>query len=122
MANYIDKQRFRELLEIYKNTKCRKAYNEIGKNLLMLATNFLNKPLYINQAKYRKDEIISDAVDMMLKKVNDDCFDEEISPNPFGYFTQICFNAVQQNFNDYNKHKKRYVNISYIENFDGGDE
>lgn len=122
MANYIENQRFLEILEIYKTTKCQKAFNEIGRNLLKIATNFLNKPLYINQPKYRKDEIISDAVDMMLSKVIDGCFNKDESSNPFGYFTQICFNAVQQNFNNLNKHKKRTINISYIENFDGGDE
>ena len=62
MAEYIKNKTFLKLLTEYKKTKNKKIYNEIGKCFLLIATNLLNKPKFINYSEDRKNEMISDAV------------------------------------------------------------
>ena len=44
MGLYIDKMGFHEALKEYRDTKCPRAYEKIGKCFLLIARNYLNKP------------------------------------------------------------------------------
>ena len=115
MAEYIKNKEFLRLLREYEVTKGKKVYNEIGKCFLLIATNLLNKPKFINYTPDRKDEMISDAVYYMCRYV--DKFDTTRT-NPFAYFTTVARNAFLQNIQDYNKRDDMFTNIEYIENVD----
>ena len=85
MGKYIDKIEFHNLLRDYRDLnleidelelmddfdieeinglkKIRKRiYDKIGKRFLMIATNYLNKPSFINYSADWKDDMISEAV------------------------------------------------------------
>lgn len=115
MAEYVKNKDFLKLLQKFKKTKDKKVYNEIGKCFLLIATNLLNKPKFINYTPDRKGEMISDAVFYMCRYV--DKFDTERT-NPFAYFTTVARNAFLQNINDYSKRDSMFTSIEYIENVD----
>lgn len=113
MANYVDKNRFRELLIDYRETKSKKIYEEIGKIFLLISQNLLNKSNFINYTQDRKDEMISDAVFYMCRYI--DKYDITRN-NPFAYFTTIARNAFLQNINSKNKTDNMFTSIEYIDN------
>lgn len=112
MSNYIDKKKFHDILKEYKKTKDRKTFNEIGKIFLIIATNLLNHPWFVQHSQDRKDEMISDATYYMVKYI--DRFDVE-KENPFSYFTQVSWNAFLQNKSDYKKRDEMFKSFEYIE-------
>ena len=98
----------------YKTNKSRILYNEIGKDLLLIARNYLNKASFINYSEDRKKDMVSDSVFYMSKKI--ESYDAEYT-NPFAYFTTFVKNAVLQYINERKKIDKMFTSIEYIENF-----
>lgn len=118
MANYVEKEFFYNLVKEYQSTRSVKAKEQIGKIFIKIASNYLNRPSSINYSKDRKDDMISDAYFMMLKKIDE--FDCELYRDPFSYFTSIAKHAIFQNFNMKKRDKQTFVNLSYIDNFEIG--
>ena len=117
MSEYINNKEFLILIVHYQKTKCRVTYNKIGRKFISLATNILNKPNFINYTQDRKDEMISEATFDMCRYVTN--FDENKSDNPFAYFTRAAYNAFNRYFNKHKKIEDKFINLSFIENFDG---
>lgn len=117
MAKYIQKLELHNLIIDYVENDSREAYEKIGEKMLLIATNFLNNSSTINYSKDRKDDMISDSVFLMLKKIKG--YDYNVYSDPFTYFTEIAKNAVRHNFNKVKKNKQTFVNLNYIENFSG---
>jgi len=123
MANYIDKKKFKQLLQRYRLAKLNNAptkqvralFNEIGKCFLQIAWGFLNRPNVINYSLDRKNEMVSDAVFYMSKYV--DRYDTS-RPNPFSYFTQVAKNACLQRITFYKKREKMFQSIEFIDNME----
>lgn len=89
-----NKELLRLLIEFKKNPDPdtnRRIYNELGKNFLNIAINFMNKGNFINYSEDRKQEMISEATYTMVKYLHN--YDPERNTSPFSYFTQIAFNA-----------------------------
>ncbi len=116
--HYINNREFHELLVEYEKTKSRKIYNKIGKVFLLLATNFMNKPKYINRTEDRKDEMISDAVYCMTKYMKNYRTNVGEYPNPFAYFTQFAKNAFLQHMQKCNKKKEMFISLDLTQNLD----
>jgi len=116
--NYADKKEMYALLKTYRDTGCRKAYNRLGKIFLSIATNLINKPCFINYTADRKDDMISDATLMMIRKI--DSFDLDKYDNPFSFYTTTAYNMFLQYLNKKNNDAKIFVNLSYIENYETG--
>ena len=118
MANYIDKKEFYEAIKEYQTTRLNSSYQKIGKFFLLIASNYLNKPSFINYTRDRKDDMISDATMMMLKKIDE--FDCDLYNDPFAYFTTVAKRAIFQNFNMKKRDKETFVNLAYIDNYEIG--
>lgn len=112
MALYVDNKMFHHLLVEYKETQSRKAYNEIGKIFLMIAQRFLNKANFINYSDDRKEEMVSNAVLRMCKKI--DSFDT-MKKDPFSFFTEVTKNEILQFINDQNKRDKVFVTFTQLQ-------
>lgn len=115
MADYINNKIFYNRLKEYRKTGSKKIYELIGKDFLLIAKNFLNRPLYINRSEDRKNEMISDATYYMCKYI--DKFDLS-RLNAFAYFTMIVKNAFLQNIQDYNKRDEMFTSIEFIDSAD----
>jgi DNA-directed RNA polymerase specialized sigma24 family protein len=114
--NYIKNKDFHALLKEYFSTKSRKAYNEIGKNFVLIAKNYLNKPMFINYSEDRKEEMVSDAVYIMTKYMKN--YDPEKYNNPLAYFTSFAHNANLQLIKKYKKRSDMFVSLDLTENVD----
>jgi len=117
MSYYVDNKEFLRLLIEYKKTRDMKTYNKIGKIFYLIADNMLNKPSFINYTQDRKDEMISEATLDMCRYTT--VFNEHKSNNPFAYFTRAAYNAFNRYFNKQKKISDTFINLSFIENFDG---
>jgi DNA-directed RNA polymerase specialized sigma24 family protein len=63
---------------------------ELGKMLLEIATRFTNRPNWVGYPHEMKNDLISEAVLRMISQIHK--FDiTRDKPNPFAYFSQICF-------------------------------
>lgn len=113
---YVNNKQFLELIIEYRKTGSRKIYNKIGKIFNLIAENYLNKPFYINYTKDRKKEMISEATFMMCKYMY--LFKEKKSKNPFGYFSMFAYNGINKWFKQRKRITDKFINISFIENFD----
>lgn len=113
MADYINKEEFRQLLIKYEKTKSRKVYNELGKYFLLVARNLLNHPWFIKYSPDRKEAMVSDSCYFMCKYI--DRFDVR-KDQPFSYFTQIAWNAFRQYIILNKKIDELIRPIDYIEN------
>ena len=111
--NYVNNKEFYKLIEIYKKTGSRKAYDKIGKIFYEISTNFLNKGKFSGYSQDRKDEMVSDATFFMLKYIDNYNLEQK---NPFAYFTTFALNAFLQNISKYKKSKERYVSLDFNEN------
>ncbi len=94
----------------------KKSYEYIGKQFILIATNQLRLPCFINYSKDRKTEMISDALYLMSKKLPK--YDPSYIPNPFSYFTQTAYRAYQQRLNIFKKRDSTLKSISHIENLE----
>lgn len=109
--NYIDKQEMYDEFVRFKNGD-NKAYQAIGKKLLLIAQNYTNISNFIGYTQDRKDEMISDAVSTMLKYIHNYDLSKK---NPFAYFTKIAYNAFKQYLNKTNKYNNRIVPLEKVE-------
>ena len=128
MAKYIDKIEFHELLKKYKETKSPQLYEQIGKNFLKIARNYLNKPFFINYTDDWKDDMVSEAVYDMVRYIDNYDIDEmeqllengEV-PDPFGYFSNYVYSGIMRYLAEKKKDKNVLVKFSFIENVDRRD-
>ena len=151
MGKYIDKIEFHNLLKDYRdynlqieeiqcsldydrkelNILCEKrdkVYEKIGKRFLSIATNFLNKPSFINYTSDWKDDMVSEAVYDMVRYIDNydvDLMEEYLengkTPDPFSYFTRYVPNGAVRFLKEKNKDKDFIVRIPFIENIDKRD-
>jgi DNA-directed RNA polymerase specialized sigma24 family protein len=113
MAKYVNNKDFYNQLKDYRETRSKKAFENIGRSFLLIARNLLNKSNFINYTPDRKDEMISDATYYMCRYI--DKFDLN-RKNPFAYFTTVARNAFLQSINDYTKRDSMFTSIEYIDN------
>jgi len=125
MGMYIDKMEFHKYLKEYKETKSDRSYEKIGEYFLMIATNYLNKPFYINYTKDRKDDMISEAVYDMIRYIDnydvnkmEEYIKDGKTPDPFSYFSQYVYNGVMRYIAERKKHSSVLVSLPFIENMD----
>jgi len=152
MGKYIDKIEFHNYLKDYRDlgleieelvdaadgdyqselivieAKRKRAYEQIGKRFLLMATNYLNKPSFINYTADWKDDMVSEAVYDMVRYIdnyNVDLMEEYIAngktPDPFAYFTRYVPNGAVRLLKERNKDKDVLVRIPFIENIDKRD-
>ena len=152
MGKYIDKIEFHNYLKDYRDlgleieelvdaadgdyqselivieAKRKRAYEQIGKRFLLMATNYLNKPSFINYSSDWKDDMVSEAVYDMVRYIdnyNVDLMEEYIAngktPDPFAYFTRYVPNGAVRLLKERNKDKDVLVRIPFIENIDKRD-
>lgn len=123
MPNYIDNEEFIKLILVYKKTRNKVVYNEIGKNLLAIVNNQLRLPCFINYTDDRKSEMISDALYYMTRSI--DRYNpmyasgNALEGNPFSYFTMIAQRAFLQRLAYYKRMDAIFKPISYIDNIEG---
>lgn len=84
--------------------------NYIGEALLLIGNNLARRPNFSGYTY--KQEMISDAIVMCLAAV--DNFDHNKSVNPFGYFTQIAWNAFILRIQK--EKKQQYIKSKNFEN------
>ena len=154
MGKYIDKIEFHNLLKEYRDInvildddeeveteieyseeelsamklRSDKVYEKIGKRFLLIARNYINKPLYINYSDDWKDDMISEAVYDMVRYIhnyNIELMDEYLAknktPDPFAYFSQYAYHGVMRFLGEKKKDKDVLVRLPFIENIDKRD-
>lgn len=82
----------------------------IGQSILLICNNLARRPNFSGYTY--KDDMISDAVIFCLRSV--DNFDPQRTDNPFGYFTQVAWNAFIQRI--HKEKKENYVKHKNFEN------
>lgn len=82
----------------------------IGQSILLICNNLARRPNFSGYSY--KEDMISDAVIFCLRAV--DNFDPEKTNNPFGYFTQVAWNAFIQRIQK--EKKENYVKHKNFEN------
>ena len=113
MAQYVNNKSllkailtYRELLANgdRKSTAFRRAENEMGGAFELIAKNMLRMPKFYKKYAFA-DEMVREGVYDCAKYAHN--FDPKRSenPNPFSYFTQVCFNAFIRRIS---KEKKDY--------------
>ena len=114
-----NKEMLVEMIE-YKETGI--VSEELGGMIFKIAKNFSNKG---NFSSYTwKEDMVGEAILTCLKYMHN--FDAEKSsrPNPFAYFTQICYNSFINFIRKQKKHSKIkdicYKNQHLIAKRDGG--
>jgi hypothetical protein len=122
MPNYIQNEEFIKLILVYRQTKNKILYNEIGKRFLAIAKNVLRLPIFINYSYDRQCEMISDAVFYMTKNLEDYdplfASDDANEGNPFSYFTTVARRAFFQKIAEYKKRDAMFKPIDYIDNIE----
>ena len=91
-------------IEIDKFRETGKMSEELGKMFITIATNYANKG---NFAGYTwKRDMINDAVYTCVRYAHNFDPDRQKVPNPFAYFTQICYHSFLNYIKKQNKHSK----------------
>lgn len=128
MSKYVDKIEFHNLLKEYRETKSPRAYEKIGKRFLLIATNYLNRPYFINYSQDWKDDMTSEAVFDMVRYIDNydvdkmqKKLDKGHTPNPFAYFSQYAYNGIMRYLKEKKKDKEFLVKLPFIENIDKRD-
>lgn len=98
--------------------KLERVKNKIGKMFLLISSNFIKRPNFINYDPYRKDTMISDAALFMYSYI--ERYDTNLS-NPLSYFTQVATSAFLQNINKNNKNSDMFTPISFLDNLGEGE-
>ena len=119
MPNYVVNKDFYNRIKEYKKTKSKKIYEQIGKDFILIATNYLHRSNLINYSQDRKNEMISDATYYMVKYL--DKFDINRF-NAFAYFTTVAKNAFLQYINDQKRRDEFFTSIEYIDNMESNNE
>lgn len=96
--------------------------NYIGECFMMICNKLSTKPNFMNYS-YR-DDMVADGIENCIYSI--DNFDPAKSNNPFGYFTQIAWNAFirriqKEKKQSYIKHKNYENNFMMEEMSDYGD-
>ncbi len=149
MAHYINKIEFHKLLKTYRDInldveqleddvgrnhidEIKKlqnissgVYNKIGKQFLLIATNFTNKPRYINYSSDWKGDMISEAVYDMIRYIHNydvDLMEDYIArgrtPDPFAYFSTYVRNGAMRYLSERYRDNDVIINVPFIENMD----
>lgn len=118
---FIERNRLREISEKSKeeNLQLKKIDNKIGILFFKISEGMLHRPNFCNYDSATKAEMISDAVYNCLRA--GERYDVSFK-NPFGYFSQISWNAFILNIKSMKKRTGIMVNISHVENLDGCDD
>lgn len=90
----------------------------IGECITKIAYNFSRKYNFVN-IPFRH-EMISDAILMCVKAVENRNFDPEVSKNPFAYFSQVVYFAFLRRINEEEKHQ--YIKYKSIQSHFGDQE
>lgn len=112
--NYINNKDFLYALIEYKKTikdaelenKPKPQITEYIAECLIELSNRFSRYYKFSGYPFR-DEMIGDALENCIRVVEK--FDETITENPFGYFTQICYNAFLRRI----KKEKEYMYIKF---------
>jgi len=101
------------LFFLYRKTKSRQIFNELGKYILRMTVNNLRRPCFSKYVGPHRDEMISDAVFLCSKKLN--TYDPSINPQPFSYFTTVIYRGFLQRIKDNKKRAQIMKPIDYID-------
>ena len=117
-TNYLNNEDFIRLLIQFNQTSNKFVYSKIGKCFLLIAKNLLNSPRYINYTQNWKDEMLSNALYYMTKRIYS--YDPTMSDkeNPFNYFTTVAINAFEQTLTKQRKISDSFQSLDYIENME----
>lgn len=99
--------------------RLRRLNDKIAEKYIQVADGMMKRPNFINYPPHQKDEMLSDAVFIMRRAGERYNIDY---PNPFGYLSQITFNAFIQSLKNMKKRTENIVIVNHLENFDGFDE
>jgi hypothetical protein len=111
MPNYVDNQRFYDLLVSYKNTGNRKDYNELGKIFISISEHMLQKLSFIKYTDDRKSEFVSLSCYYCVRYLKN--YDVKYR-NPFSYFSQIVWNSVLQCIISNKKRDTLFTSLDYL--------
>ena len=100
---------------------------ELGKMFLEIATRFTNRGNWVGYPQAVKEDFIGEACLRMISQIHKFDINRE-KPNPFAYFTQICFHKYIMEAKKYYKHiniqrdvcKKYLEEIECNEHMDDG--
>ena len=98
-----------------RNKRVDSLKESLGRTFMAIANGRIKTPQFVRYPLSDRDEMISDALYIMLKYA--DRFDCRRT-NPFSYFTQTAFNSFIAFLNEKKKHEEKYQSINYIENLD----
>lgn len=108
-----------ESMDLIQQRTYERLKNKIGVKYKQVADGMMKRPNFANYPPNQKDDMLSDALFCMARageryNVN--------FPNPFGYFSQITFNAFRYSLKHMKKRTKLFVIVNHLENFDGFDD
>lgn len=106
-----------QLLVTYNNAPTsiegKRAYEKIGKTLIMIAEKLASSGNFRNYTSDIKEEMIQDAIYAMIKNLKH--YDHEAFSNPFGFFTTISYNIFRQHLNKMKVKFERYVSLEQLQ-------
>jgi hypothetical protein len=76
----------------------------------------MRKPCFSGYSKDRKDDMISAALFMCIKRLPN--YNPGYIAKPFSYFTKTIYRVIIQKIKEYKKRDKVMKSISYVENFE----
>lgn len=99
--NYVDNGKlYATLVDWLQNRPSEKMPDYIGRCIMDICTNIVNRP---NFSGYTwKEDFIGDGILHCVRAAKN--FDYTKSKNPFGYFSQIAFNACRRRIKQENSH------------------
>lgn len=103
---------WKDVDSIFKNKVFVNIKERLGEKFIKIASNYMNRPSFINYTTDRKNDMISDAVFIMYKYAHK--FDTT-KENPFAYFTLMTHNAFIKNISDVNVIAETHDSISKLE-------
>lgn len=117
----IERNQLKEIEELTQEQELRlkRVKNQIGILFFKISERLMHRPNFCNYDSNTKAEMISDAVFNCLKA--SERYDVKF-PNPFGYFTQISWNAFILNIKAMKKRTGVVVIVNHLENLDGLEE
>ena len=110
--NYVNPQKFNDLLLYYQKNQDKKTWNEIGKAFLLIANKQLSRINFINYSEDRKKEMESLACLYMIRYYKN--FDPNKGTSAFAYFTQIAYFAYLQVIIANKKRDKMFTSLDFI--------
>jgi len=96
----------------WQTNRCRASYERLGKCFLLITQNYLKNACFINYTPDRKADMISEALMVMVKYIED--FDTTRT-NPFAYFTKMAFNSFLQTIKRFKRRSEIFVPIDLAE-------